>query len=675
MALATRCPHCKTTFRVASDQLKLRGGIVRCGTCHQVFDGNATLVDLDAPAEPAAPPVPEIPAWLARQPAAPAAPVQDDAPIPAWLARAMDAEVKVEPQVEIAFEPIDFQRKRDAAQPDETAQAADQASEPDLLTDAMADTGQESGAEPFPPALDAPADDAAAALAWEPEPAASMPEAELADAVPDVAVDTLPTDAGSDLFIEDTSAAADIDPAMDDVPAGASADPSMAGAPADAGADLFLDGVPAGSDAAPFMDGARDGNDGAPSMDAIPRADMAPDMDAPAQSPADPVGEADAGADLAAPAAPALPPEQFALDIAPDGVAANEQAADAASAPGAAFPLRLPAGYVLDYDLSDPAGYIERPAAASPPPPPLSPLRKPAPVYEPGPDTELGPLYETDSETHYDLDIVAPALDKLELSVTDEVEFSSADAHSQLPPPAAAEPALPAADEEPDVAAPAADVLPDLESGPLPLLRASAASEDALADLAEPAPAPVAAHATERDADADEPEFVRLAREKELASRRRTMLLGVGTAILAIALLVQGVTTFRNILAAKYPGVKPVLTSACALFNCKVELPAQLDALKIEAPELQSLGNNTFVLTTLLRNESGLAQTWPYIHLELTDANDKALVRRVFTPAQYLPPGTVSAKGFGATSEQPVKIHFELKQLKASGFHVAVFYP
>ena len=49
MALATKCPHCKTTFRVASDQLKLRGGIVRCGTCQQVFDGNASLVDLDAP--------------------------------------------------------------------------------------------------------------------------------------------------------------------------------------------------------------------------------------------------------------------------------------------------------------------------------------------------------------------------------------------------------------------------------------------------------------------------------------------------------------------------------------------------------------------------------------------------------------------------------------------------
>ena len=50
MALATQCPHCGTTSRVAADQLKLRGGIVRCGACQGVFDGNTALVDLAAAA-------------------------------------------------------------------------------------------------------------------------------------------------------------------------------------------------------------------------------------------------------------------------------------------------------------------------------------------------------------------------------------------------------------------------------------------------------------------------------------------------------------------------------------------------------------------------------------------------------------------------------------------------
>ncbi|MES2126006.1 MAG: DUF3426 domain-containing protein [Pseudomonadota bacterium] len=62
MALATQCPHCSTIFRVASDQLKLRGGIVRCGACQEVFDGNATLIDLDAVTPGTTPvPTPEAP--------------------------------------------------------------------------------------------------------------------------------------------------------------------------------------------------------------------------------------------------------------------------------------------------------------------------------------------------------------------------------------------------------------------------------------------------------------------------------------------------------------------------------------------------------------------------------------------------------------------------------------
>jgi len=80
MALATQCPHCLTIFRVAGDQLKLRGGLVRCGSCREVFNGNEYLVEagvsdgLYHPApgskartqatDPATPPAPpSTPAW------------------------------------------------------------------------------------------------------------------------------------------------------------------------------------------------------------------------------------------------------------------------------------------------------------------------------------------------------------------------------------------------------------------------------------------------------------------------------------------------------------------------------------------------------------------------------------------------------------------------------------
>lgn len=45
----TRCPGCKTVFRVMSSQLALRDGQVRCGHCRTVFNGREELISLSPP--------------------------------------------------------------------------------------------------------------------------------------------------------------------------------------------------------------------------------------------------------------------------------------------------------------------------------------------------------------------------------------------------------------------------------------------------------------------------------------------------------------------------------------------------------------------------------------------------------------------------------------------------
>jgi len=42
--MQTSCPACRTTFRVHQDQLGLRRGLVRCGTCNAVFNAYDTLL-------------------------------------------------------------------------------------------------------------------------------------------------------------------------------------------------------------------------------------------------------------------------------------------------------------------------------------------------------------------------------------------------------------------------------------------------------------------------------------------------------------------------------------------------------------------------------------------------------------------------------------------------------
>ncbi|WP_011299014.1 zinc-ribbon and DUF3426 domain-containing protein [Cupriavidus necator] len=56
--LVTRCPACRTAFRLVADQLRLRQGLVRCGHCETVFDAREHLIEVPAPATSAAAPSP-----------------------------------------------------------------------------------------------------------------------------------------------------------------------------------------------------------------------------------------------------------------------------------------------------------------------------------------------------------------------------------------------------------------------------------------------------------------------------------------------------------------------------------------------------------------------------------------------------------------------------------------
>lgn len=55
MTMVTRCPACSTMFKITPEQLRARGGQVRCGRCRQVFNALDMLAILPEPS-PAVPP-------------------------------------------------------------------------------------------------------------------------------------------------------------------------------------------------------------------------------------------------------------------------------------------------------------------------------------------------------------------------------------------------------------------------------------------------------------------------------------------------------------------------------------------------------------------------------------------------------------------------------------------
>lgn len=177
--------------------------------------------------------------------------------------------------------------------------------------------------------------------------------------------------------------------------------------------------------------------------------------------------------------------------------------------------------------------------------------------------------------------------------------------------------------------------------------------------------------------DDDTPDFVMHAEQKQRRGKYLHRLLILFTLILLLSLLAQSAYSLRNPIAAWFPQSKPLLLNACQFLHCQIQLPAQIESISIESNELQTLATdqNVFSLAIQLQNKSNTLQSWPMLELILNDRKDKPVLRRVFTPNDYLPGKNDIAKGFTPGSEQTIKLYFELSSVKAAGYHVGVFYP
>lgn len=77
-SFVTQCPHCQTSFRVSHAQLSVARGVVRCGSCLQVFNAARQLLEQRAAKQAATAPAAPAPA-----PVVPAPPSAPTAPSPA----------------------------------------------------------------------------------------------------------------------------------------------------------------------------------------------------------------------------------------------------------------------------------------------------------------------------------------------------------------------------------------------------------------------------------------------------------------------------------------------------------------------------------------------------------------------------------------------------------------
>jgi predicted Zn finger-like uncharacterized protein len=149
--------------------------------------------------------------------------------------------------------------------------------------------------------------------------------------------------------------------------------------------------------------------------------------------------------------------------------------------------------------------------------------------------------------------------------------------------------------------------------------------------------------------------------------------------IAALAAAGQAAYWWRTDLAVKVPALKPYLELACARLHCEVLPPSQIEQLSIESSELVAApgAQNTLAFTALLRNHSSTVVAYPAIEVTLTDARDRAVLRRDFLPADYLndSAGQRQRSGIAPNSEFTIKLTFNTSGVATTGYRAAIFYP
>jgi|GEM_PF-334252 len=622
MALATRCPHCQTAFKVANDQLKLHAGLVRCGSCQQTFNAVENLLPGEgqkpapAPATASAKPASAPTATNALTAAAATSAVTTaatNATAASPAAAALTAAANVKPVTPAA--PVT------PAKPQISAAVPTPATKP-----VVPETASVVAAENKPEAKALPEEYLASLIEPEPdfEQTRIIPPSPVAPVGRFFPPAALPDDSAS---LPDSLVPPER-PAPVGRPGSATAKPATEVLAAISKAELEFE---------------------AETFD-MPRDVKVPAQPVPAVSARQaPVASTIAAPQLVKPVSAAVePPPATVRPVAGKVETASRQEPTLGTSSALDFDLGdggflLPAGEVHDTDIA--RMELETRAALMDPP---------------TADWSVSEVSEEQGEK------VAGANDKPndkanEFAATEILSPNSINKvwrhkdHGDIAEPGDAV-SLNDAIEEDAVKEP---YLGDAEAA---LARQAAMSEDSSSDP---------------EAEQEKPNFVIQAEKQRGRKRMANIMLALMIILLIPLLLGQSAYILRNQLAVRLPQTKPWLLEACTYLKCQVTLPAQIEKIVVDSNELQNLApeRNVFMLVMQIQNQSDVPQTWPNIELVLNDIKDKPLLQRAFTPADYLTEKDKLEKGFAAGGEQNIKLYFELPALKAAGFHVGVFYP
>jgi predicted Zn finger-like uncharacterized protein len=684
--LVTRCPACRTAFRLVADQLRLRQGLVRCGQCDTVFDAREHLIEVPArpapapsptsPASsaPAASPATAAPSVASSATAAPGAPASIAAALAhaeqaQAMARAREGEAPFDPGFDPGYEvpaldsPTTLMSDADEIADAARAPTADDAAPSHGETVSTEHARDEAAPIETPRPQTTTPPTGFNGMAVDVDDAHALPARDSDIAQPSASDTTSTESSTSAVEARDTAspAAAEAD---DEV--AASFDAHAADAAASSEADETGEAPtavppPAPADAAPS---ASTSSAPWPTLDhsafddepARPTGHSSLDPAA-AFAPATPSGLPPAGAYSAKPIWPPLQTAQ------PSGQGAGFPAPDAA-----------PAG---ESDISRDTDALAPPQGHTPT------AGDAAAAGDDGNPVGNVDHHDTDNGSG-DIDSVARAADHADAAPSAHPFPAPEPVRSASGFLRAADPADPEAEAWAAAQAKAGleQVSDDADELPRDDARDPGTGESAMRHwLRRDTPAAAAT------GPVFAPDFLRHSRGRAaprtvrksapLPISKRTWM-RIAAVVLGLGVIVQGVFLARSQVAGSLPVLRPVLEAACAPFGCEVPPWRDLESLRIDTSQLQKQdeASDVYQLAVTLRNQGRATTALPAIELVMTDLQDQLLLRRVLQPSEYLDPVQrgFAATGLRAGSELPVRVRFRTQQTVAN-YRVLIFYP
>ncbi len=157
--------------------------------------------------------------------------------------------------------------------------------------------------------------------------------------------------------------------------------------------------------------------------------------------------------------------------------------------------------------------------------------------------------------------------------------------------------------------------------------------------------------------------------------RMRALLLALA-ALGLLGLLGQAGYEYRDVVAARYPGVRPLMEDACAALGCRVEAARSIESLSVESSGLVRVEKSSlYRLQVALRNRAGMALALPALDVTLTDAQGRVISRKVLKLAELGTTQATIAAGQELGVQGTLQAQGEAAAQPFAGYTIELFYP